>query len=104
MPDLAAAKRTLQSRRAELLGDLRDIEDALEDPMPKDWEDAAVERQGDEVLHALGDHDKAEIARIDAALSRIADGTYGECTKCGADISPERLEALPATPFCKSCA
>ncbi|MDJ1006848.1 MAG: TraR/DksA C4-type zinc finger protein [Paracoccaceae bacterium] len=104
MPDLAAAKTLLKNRRAELLGELHTIEDALDDPVPKDWEDAAVERQGDEVLHALGDHDKAEIRQIDAALGRIEEGSYGQCTKCGNDISPERLAALPATPFCKSCA
>lgn len=104
MPDLAAAKAILKTRRAELLGELHNIEDALDDPRPKDWEDAAAERQGDEVLFALGDHDKAEIRQIDAALDRIASGDYGYCTICGAKISLERLAALPATPFCKSCA
>ena len=104
MPDLDVARKTLKTRRAELLGELHEIEDALDDPVPKDWEDAAVERQGDEVLHALGDHDKVEIRQIDAALKRIEDGTYGQCMKCGNDISEERLAALPATPFCKSCA
>lgn len=104
MPDLAVAKTTLKTRRAELLGELHEIEDALDDPVPKDWEDAAVERQGDEVLEALGVHDLEELRGIDAALARIEEGTYGECMKCGNDISDERLAALPATPFCKSCA
>lgn len=101
MPDLAAAEKTLRARRAELMGDIADIEDALDDPVPKDWEDAAVERQGDEVLSALGTHDAAEIRQIDAALGRIEDGSYGFCVKCGREISEARLNALPATPFCK---
>ena len=67
-----AAKDILLARRAELLGNLERIEDQLDDPMPKDWEDAASERQGDEVLTALGQSDRAEIRRIDAALARIA--------------------------------
>jgi len=104
MPDLDAARKLLERRRAELLGDLNEIEDALDDPVPKDWEDAAVERQSDEVLEALGAQDLAEIRQIDAALRRIDDGTYGICVKCGEEISQARLEALPATPFCKVCA
>ena len=104
MPDFDAARKLLERRRAELLGDLHEIEDALDDPVPKDWEDAAVERQSDEVLEALGAQDLAEIRQIDAALRRIEDGTYGICVKCGEEISQARLEALPATPFCKVCA
>lgn len=94
----------LKTRRAELLGELHQIEDALDDARPKDWEDAAVERQGDEVLEAMGSHDLAELRMIDAALMRIEDGSYGICVKCGTPISDARLATLPATPFCKSCA
>ena len=104
MPDLDAARKLLENRRAELLGKLHEIEDALDDPTPKDWEDAAQERQGDEVLEALGVHDLAEVRQIDAALGRIEEGSYGVCMKCGEEISEARLEALPATPFCKNCA
>lgn len=104
MTDTATAKATLKARRAELTKDLLDIEDALDDPMPKDWEDRSAERQGDEVLEALGTHDLAEIRQIDAALARIDAGTYGTCQRCGNSISIERLTALPATPFCKVCA
>ena len=52
-----AAKDILLARRTELLGNIARIEDQLDDPMPKDWEDAASERQGDEVLTALGHSD-----------------------------------------------
>ena len=64
----------------------------------------ATARQGDEVLEALGAHDQEEIRQIDAALARIDAGEYGACVTCGNDISAERLEVLPATPFCKNCA
>lgn len=37
------------------------------------------------------------------ALGRIRDGSYGRCKFCGRDIGHERLEALPATPFCFDC-
>ena len=104
MPAWSTQDAILKARRAELVGELTEIEDALDDEPPKDWEDRAAERQGDEVLEALGTQDLAELRRIDAALARIADGTYGTCVKCGGEISAERLAVLPDTPFCKACA
>lgn len=104
MTDWSTQEATLRARRAELVGELSEIEQTLDDEPPKDWEDRAVERQGDEVLEAMGAHDMAELKRIDAALARITDGTYGECMKCGGDISAERLAVVPDTPFCKACA
>ena len=72
--------------------------------MPKDWEDRSSERQGDEVLEALGHVELAELKRIDAALERIEDGTYGTCLKCDEPISDARLEAVPDAALCKNCA
>lgn len=100
----AAHIARLKARRAELTKDLNRIEDALDDPAPQDWEDRAAERQGDEVLEALGAHDAEELRRIDAALARAKSGTYGLCVACGGDIPEPRLASLPETPFCPSCA
>lgn len=98
-----AAREALLARRAELLGNIARIEDQLDDPVPRDWEDAASERQGDEVLTALGQSDRAEIRRIDAALARIEAGEYGDCVRCGNPIAEKRLQLLPDTPFCANC-
>ena len=97
-------RATLLARRKEILAELDHIEEDLDQPTPKDWEDAASERQGDEVLQSLGAHDLAELRAIDAALARVEDGTYGKCKGCGEDISAERLAAVPETPFCRTCA
>jgi len=43
------------------------------------------------------------IDEIDAALHRIADGTYGVCVHCGAAIPPERLEFRPFAAGCVAC-
>ena len=102
--DTAIQKQALLARRAELVGEMFEIEDQLDDPPSKDWEDRASERQGDEVLEAQGNSDRDEVRRIDAALARIEAGTYGTCQKCGDPISQARLELLPDTPFCKVCA
>jgi RNA polymerase-binding transcription factor DksA len=40
------------------------------------------------------------LAQIEAALDRIAAGTYGSCAVCGEQIAEGRLEARPWTPFC----
>jgi RNA polymerase-binding transcription factor DksA len=102
--DTTLAEKTLRDRRAEIVGDLTRIEDALDDTPPKDWEDRASERQGDEVLEALGHVEQAELAKIDAALKRIAEGTYGTCLKCGDPIADARLVAVPTAPLCATCA
>lgn len=53
---------------------------------------------------ALSQPLKETLVDIDDALKRIANGTYGACLKCGADIPYERLEAVPKTRFCTPCA
>jgi DnaK suppressor protein len=45
-----------------------------------------------------------ELKRIDAALRRVEDGSYGECLSCGDDIAEGRLSADPAAPLCIACA
>jgi DnaK suppressor protein len=40
---------------------------------------------------------------INAALARLDDGTFGDCTSCGQTISEERLKAIPYTPMCVDC-
>lgn len=44
-----------------------------------------------------------ELRDIDAALQRIADGTYGYCDKCGNEIEYRRLEAQPTAVRCVEC-
>jgi DnaK suppressor protein len=47
---------------------------------------------------------REEIAALDRATSRLGAGTYGRCASCGCEIPDARLEALPATETCLSCA
>jgi DnaK suppressor protein len=47
---------------------------------------------------------EVELARIDAALERLAEGEYGWCVTCGEAIEPKRLELDAATPLCLACA
>lgn len=52
---------------------------------------------------ALEEHEVAHLNAIEAALARIAAGTYGECTDCGVDIQPARLQANPQALRCIGC-
>jgi len=45
-----------------------------------------------------------DLAEVDAALERVADGTYGVCERCGRPIAPGRLEARPTARYCIACA
>ena len=56
-----------------------------------------------ELEFALGEREMAELAAIDAALSRLQAGTYGECTDCGIAIAPARLQATPEAARCILC-
>jgi RNA polymerase-binding transcription factor DksA len=104
MTAIETRKAQLEARKAELESRLNEIEHTLDAPAPHDDEDRATEREEDEVLESLGASGLKEIQMIDAALGRIAEGTYGECAKCGNDIGEARLDLLPFTPFCRDCA
>ena len=44
------------------------------------------------------------LTQVEAALVRMDEGTYGTCTRCGKQISPARLEAMPSVTRCIDCA
>ncbi|GAA0412282.1 TraR/DksA C4-type zinc finger protein [Paenibacillus motobuensis] len=50
---------------------------------------------------ALIEHNELQLTRIEAALQKMDDGTYGLCSTCGKPISFERLRAIPETAYCK---
>jgi len=43
------------------------------------------------------------INQLTAALRRVEDGSYGRCERCGRDIEPARLKALPEATTCLAC-
>jgi RNA polymerase-binding transcription factor DksA len=97
-------KAQLEARLAELGVRLDAIDAELDSHHDPDWEELAVEREVDEVLEATGIAGLTETRQIRAALHRVAAGGYGICAKCGGDISEARLDVLPWTALCRSCA
>ncbi|MGV8804888.1 MAG: TraR/DksA family transcriptional regulator [Polaromonas sp.] len=56
-----------------------------------------------EMEFALNERETGELAVIDAALTRIEAGTYGQCIDCGCPIAEARLQASPEVPRCIRC-
>jgi len=57
----------------------------------------------DELEFALIQMKAETLNRIDAALRRLGEGTYGRCVECGEEICEARLRALPFAVRCKDC-
>lgn len=52
---------------------------------------------------ALRDRNEQHLAQVEEALTRVDDGTYGACVRCGRAIAAERLEAIPWAAYCIDC-
>ena len=104
MKSYARRRAQMEARKAYLLRRIAGIGAELDSHEAKDWEEMAVERETDEVLEDLGQAAQQELRMIDAALARMDENEYGDCVRCGARISEERLDLIPATPFCPNCA
>jgi DnaK suppressor protein len=46
----------------------------------------------------------ASVERVERALAKLAEGTYGACDSCGGEIPAQRLEARPESTVCVNCA
>lgn len=100
----------LRQMRAELLAQIRAqrggkigrAESAAEarESASDDWAQADTERN---LAFALEERESAELVAIDDALKRIADGSYGLCLECGAQIATARLHANPTALRCVGC-
>ena len=100
--------------KSQLLALKRDIEQRIEKtqqhirhadgPDEQDFEEQVVSRKNDDVIYNLDSLAKTELQQINAALQRIDKGVYGVCSRCGENIAPERLKALPYADHCTDCA
>jgi DnaK suppressor protein len=99
--DIAKALRT---RLSELRGRLAEIDSELRKPLSADSEERATDLENQDALEGVKNSEIQEIHQIQGTLKRIAEGTYGVCAKCGADIDPKRLKVLPIATRCISCA
>lgn len=75
----------------------------VEDIDPKDLVDIAADDIDRKMLETVSSQDIKRLRLIDSALSRINNGRYGLCMKCGKKIPEERLNAIPYALMCIAC-
>ena len=98
----------LEGRRRELLDEVLDKirggrrDSAKEREVLDDGESSEVDVQ-DEIEFALIQMIAETLNKIDVALRRLGEGTYGQCFECGEEIPEARLRALPFAVRCKDC-
>jgi DnaK suppressor protein len=100
--------KMLEDRRRQLVyevqGKIRDgrRDYTKEREVLDEGETSEVDIQG-EIEFALIQMKAETLNKIDAALRRIGEGTYGECFECGEEITEARLRALPFALRCRDC-
>ena len=99
-------ERRTTERLAALTGDYAGIVEASRDSNADDEHDPegstiAFERSQ---VGTLVEDARHQLAEVDAARARLADGTYGTCEECGGPIGEGRLEARPTARTCIRCA
>ena len=69
----------------------------------QDVADQAVLSYQKELLFSQSTTGHRQLMLVRQALTRVQDGSFGECVQCGTEIGSKRLEALPWTPHCIEC-
>ena len=101
---LATARERAVARLASLereFGGIVEAAQGADDEHDPEGATLAFERQH---VAALAQAAREHLADIDAALARLADGSYGTCQNCGQPIGAERLAARPTARTCIGCA
>jgi DnaK suppressor protein len=99
--------KKLQTLREELMNRIEAIDKDIhhkKEPVEKDFAEQVTQRENDEVLNAIDEEAQQTVQLIDAALTRIKEGSYGLCARCGENIPEARLAALPYVTTCVDCA
>jgi len=102
--DYGAQRQKLDQKKAELLARLERITANLRRGYDPDSKERAKELEDSEVVDALGNEAREELAKISAAQQRMDAGEYGVCNECDAEIDSGRLEAHPYARKCIDCA
>ena len=103
-------KRILEERRREIMdqvqGKIRDVRSEGANNPNSGVLDAAETSEADiqdDIEFALIQMKSETLNKIEEALHRLDEGTFGYCFECGEEISERRLRALPFAVRCKDC-
>ena len=103
--DLTIVREILMEEQIALAADLQHEEDKLQQQSEEnpDLSDLADKRLHQEIVVSRISLMNQRLTQVGAALKRLDEGKYGICARCGNEINPERLKAIPYTTFCVSC-
>jgi RNA polymerase-binding protein DksA len=100
-------EKSLVDLKTEIISNLivssEDFKKIVEGMDPKDLADIASDDIDRKMIEAIGSQDLKRLKLIDSALTRIQQGKYGLCVKCGKRIPQDRLEAIPYALMCIEC-
>jgi RNA polymerase-binding protein DksA len=103
----ARIEKSLTDLKTEIISNLivsnQDFKEIMEGMDPKDLADIASDDIDRKMIEAIGAQDLKRLKLIDSALTRIQQGKYGLCVKCGKRIPQDRLEAIPYALMCIEC-
>src|SRR5215469_6281456 len=103
---LETFKKRLETRQHDLRRMVsRTAQDGREadENSAQDIADKAASSYTKEFLFHQSHADRQLLQMVEGALSRIREGSFGECISCGKEINPKRLEAVPWTRHCIEC-
>ncbi|MEY2414527.1 MAG: DnaK suppressor protein [Acidobacteriaceae bacterium] len=99
-------KKRLETRQQELRRTVSRTEQdgrTVDEDSAQDIADRAASSYTKEFLFHQSNNDRQLLAMVEGALSRIREGSFGECIACGKEINAKRLEAVPWTRHCIEC-
>ena len=103
-------KKILEERRREIMsevqGRMRDVREEGAGSTVQGVLDSVESSEADiqdEIEFALIQMKSETLNKIEEALRRLEEGTYGYCFECGEEVSEKRLRALPFAVRCKDC-
>ena len=104
--ELDTLKETLVEEKRKILRHLEDISESAEEGLTMgggDSADIASLEINQASLQKIGKREETLLRKIDLALSKIDDGSYGLCENCGDPIGFARLTARPVAQLCIDC-
>jgi DnaK suppressor protein len=104
--DLKKFKEILSKRRSEIVAAAVNTKEEGMGFDPNDLPDEvdlASTEAGQSLNLRLRDRERVLLKKIDEALKKMEEDTYGICENCGEDIEMKRLEARPVADFCVRC-
>jgi len=100
-------EEALLALKSEIVNNLiasnEDFKEIMEGEEPKDLADIASDDMDRKMIEAIGTQELKRLKLIESALTRIKQGKYGHCIKCGKRIPQDRLIAIPYALMCIEC-